>query len=71
LSPREADLIDYFKKFAPIPVEWADWVAHQLFEDNLKNKDDKNYDKLLIKKLEKIGLVNFKEWAEWYYREGI
>lgn len=76
-SQSHDDLTNYFKKFAPIPVEWADWVAHQLFEKDSQDEEERDYqeykerNKLLVKKLSQIGLVNFDKWSEWYSQEGI
>lgn len=68
-SQNNADLVDYFKKFTPIPLEWADWVASLLFGDDLEDRHDENDMELLIKKLEQVGLINFNEWTERYSHE--
>ncbi len=63
----QTDLIEYFKHFAPISVEWTDWVAYRLYGDDFDNYQEyRNEQKMCVKKLEQIGLANFKEWNEWH-----
>ena len=72
-SQSHTELIKYFKKFAPIPLEWADWVAYRLFkgDEERGDREYRDYINSYIRKLEQIGLVNFDEWADWYSWEGI
>ena len=71
-SQSNNDLIHYFKKFVPIPMEWISWVAYQLFEDDYsENKNYQEREKLLVKKLHSIELVDFNQWLEWYSRQEI
>lgn len=61
------DLLEYFKGFAPISCEWADWVAYRLYGDDFDNYQEyKNDQKTRVKKLEQIGLANYREWEDWY-----
>ncbi len=52
-------LIEYFKKYLPIPLEWLDWVAYRC--------DNKLSDKVAgVRWLELQGLANFSEFMAWY-----
>lgn len=59
------NLLEYFKKFSPIPIEWLDWVVNRLgyltFADNPK---DNIYSG--VKWLEQQELANFAEFEKWY-----
>ncbi|MBL8089063.1 MAG: hypothetical protein JNJ43_01960, partial [Anaerolineales bacterium] len=59
------NLLEYFKKFSPIPIEWLDWVANRLgyltFTDNPNNNIYSG-----VKWLEQQGLANFAEFEKWY-----
>ena len=70
----KANLTEYFRNFAPIPIEWADMVAALIFQDDFKGlskeelekQTQEGYPYIHIRKLEQISLVNFDKWNEWY-----
>ena len=60
-------LVDYFRKYLPIPIEWLDWVSNRF-------GDDKIFDEMYsgggsfdgIRWLEEQGLASFSEFKSWY-----
>jgi hypothetical protein len=54
-------LLDYFRRFAPLPVEWAFWVACQLDDDVDLDAPEPH-----IARLAESGLVDLAAWrAHW------
>ena len=61
------DLVKYFKKYFPIPVEWLDWVASRCgFKDIAKDMFSGKGEFTGIHWLEQQGLANFSEFKKWY-----
>ena len=58
----QGQLIEYFRKYVPLPVEWVGWVSSWFRHEGLK--DYMNAETVLW--LEQQGLVNFAEYKAWY-----
>jgi hypothetical protein len=60
-------LVEYFRKYLPIPIEWVDWVSNRF-------GDDKIFEEMFsgggdfdgIHWLEQQGLASFSEFKAWY-----
>jgi hypothetical protein len=60
-------LIEYFKKFLPIPLDWLTWVSNRFGDKNITHEflsGGGNFDG--IHWLEQQGLTNFDEFKSWY-----
>ena len=59
-------LVEYFRKYAPIPVEWLDWASdclgHSVLDDILAGGGEFEG----IYWLEQQGLASFSEFKAWY-----
>ena len=62
-------LVEYFKKNFPIPIEWLDWVANHMGFEILpadESESSKNDVYTGVKWLEKQGLADFSKFEKWY-----
>jgi hypothetical protein len=60
-------LIGYFKKYLPIPLDWLPWVSNRFGDTNVAHeffKGGGDFDG--IHWLEQQGLANFDEFKSWY-----
>ena len=53
--------VAYFRGYAPIPVEWADWVAGALGFDDDEDKEDEDPEPGVVR-LSELGLVDLEAW---------
>jgi hypothetical protein len=64
---KQEQLIEYFKKYAPIPIEWLSWVSYRFGDKNIAQEilsGGGNFNG--IHWLEQQGLANFSEFKSWY-----
>ena len=64
---KQEQLIEYFKKHTPIPVEWLSWVSNCFGDKNIAHEiflGGGNFDG--IRWLEKQGLASFSEFISWF-----
>jgi len=60
-------LVEYFKKYLPIPTEWLVWVSNRFGDEDINVEffsgggDFKG-----IQWLEEKGLANFSDFNDWY-----
>lgn len=60
-------LIEYFKKYAPIPVEWLSWVSNRFSDENIAHEIFSGGGEFNgIRWLEQQGLASFSEFKSWY-----
>lgn len=59
-------LLEYFRKYTPIPVEWLDWVANRLGYNDLDDILSGNGEFTGIRWLEQQGLADFAKFKAWY-----
>jgi hypothetical protein len=60
-------LVVYFKKYLPIPLEWLDWVAMSCGHDEIVTDMFSGTGEYVgINWLELQGLANFAEFKTWY-----
>ena len=60
-------LVEYFKKHLPLPLDWLTWVSNRFGDTNITHEffsGDGNFDG--IRWLEQQGLANFNEFKSWY-----
>jgi hypothetical protein len=60
-------LVEYFKRYMPIPNDWIDWVADRLGFPNVGLAiimDEGNVED--VRWLEEQGLVNYSEFKAWF-----
>lgn len=63
-SLSDADFLEYLRPFAPIPNDWADWVAAYAFADY-----DNQQQGEFIRRLANEGLIDSRQWEDWESRE--
>ena len=63
----QEQLIAYFKKYPPIPLEWLIWVSNRFGDENIAHEFfTGGGDFKTIHWLEQQGLANFDEFKSWY-----
>ena len=63
----QEQLIEYFKKYTPIPVEWLSWVSNRFGDENISHEMFSGTgDFAGIHWLERHGLASFSEFKSWY-----
>ncbi len=61
--------IELFRRYAPIPTPWADWVASAVYDDWEHDSDDETVAQ--VHRLEReTGLVDAAAWEQWLGRGG-
>jgi hypothetical protein len=64
-------LAQYFRRHAPIPVEWLSWVATQFGDQKIAEEMFAGTgDFAGIHMLERLGLASFAEFAAWLEKSG-
>lgn len=68
VEPMELEqLVEYFRKYSPIPVDWLDWTAYRCgYSEMVDDMISGNGDFTGIHWLEQQGLANFSEFKSWY-----
>jgi hypothetical protein len=65
MSPQQ--LVEYFRKYVPIPIEWLDWVSNRFGDEKIVEEmfsGGGNFDG--IRWLEQKGLASFSEFPSWH-----
>jgi hypothetical protein len=63
----QEQLIEYFKKYLPIPPDWLPWVSNRFGDKNVAHEFfSGGGDFIGIRWLEQQGLANFNEFKSWY-----
>lgn len=63
----QEQLIAYFKKYLPIPLEWLTWASNRFGDENIAHEFfTGSGDFKTIHWLEQQGLANFDEFKSWY-----
>ena len=63
----QEQLIEYFKKYAPIPVEWLSWVSNRFGDENISHEMFSGAGNFTgIHWLEQKELASFSEFKSWY-----
>ena len=64
---KQDKLVQYFKKYLPIPLDWLDWVAHRLGFPKVSTVVFSGEGDIEdVHWLEEQGLVNFTEFKDWF-----
>lgn len=58
------ELVEYFRRYAPVPVEWADWVAYKLKLDM-----DPRAPRTAVEQVAAAGLVELDAWLKYWEEE--
>ena len=60
-------LIEYFNRYLPIPLDWLPWVSNRFGDENVAHEFfSGGGDFVGIRWLEQQGLANFNEFKSWY-----
>ena len=69
-SMSQEQLVAYFKKYVPIPLEWLSWVANCFGFTEISNAMFSGTGEFAgIQWLEQQGLASFTEFQSWYENE--
>jgi hypothetical protein len=60
----EAQRLDYFRRFAPLPLEWADWVACSFVPESEELPDDPEP---AVARLSEAGLIDLEAWRRYWH----
>lgn len=67
----QLQLVEYFRKYLPIPIEWLDWVSNRFGDEEISEEmysGGGNFDG--IRWLDEQGLASFTEFKSWYSKNG-
>ena len=63
----QEQLLEYFKNYLPIPMDWLSWVSYRFGDKNIAHEffsGGGNFDG--IRWLDQQGLTDFSEFKSWY-----
>ncbi len=66
----QEQLIEYFKKYTPLPVEWLSWVSNRFGDKDITHEMFSGTgDFAGIRWLEQQGLADFAEFKSWFEKD--
>lgn len=60
----QSERMAYFRRHAPVPTDWADWVSDAIYDEGEPASDDEIVEQ--VRRLEReTGLVDAAAWERW------